>query len=334
LNVTPDTPSVIAATKCRRRHCATHWRRGWRCASWNCTRTRLRSCTARTQTDRAAIRSSDSTFWAIRFGPVGRLNRTGKLFVSFFPAVSEKAAKAMRTRLRRWKLHHRNDLPLAEIAQWTRPVLQGWVQYYGRFHRSALRGALRTLDSFIVRWAQRKYKRLRGHTKQAWDWLRRLQARQPTCLPTGSRMLRLDDRSRMNREVHVRFWEGVGVKLLCATRLSAAYANGTEARASLKIYFRFYNERPPSLRISITRRRTRCITQTWSHRCRRPRDGHDQQLSHNPDFRGCPGSGYLKKSALGAFTAVGFFSPNKNPGASAAERGRLRLVKTIDEERR
>ena len=49
----------------------------------------------------------------------------------------------------------------------------------GRFHRSALRSALRTLDQFIVRWAQRKYKRLKGHTKRAWDWLRRLQARQP-----------------------------------------------------------------------------------------------------------------------------------------------------------
>jgi hypothetical protein len=45
-------------------------------------------------------------------------------------------------------------------------------------------------------------------------------------------------------------------------------------------------------------------------------------------------SGHLKKSAPGAFTAVGFFRPKKNPGASAAERGRLRLFKTIDEERR
>jgi hypothetical protein len=59
-------------------------------------------------------------------------------------------------------------------------MLLGWIQYYGRFHRSALRSALRTLDQFIVRWAQRKYKRLKGHTKRAWDWLRGLQARQPT----------------------------------------------------------------------------------------------------------------------------------------------------------
>ena len=108
------------------------------------------------------------------------MNRNGKLFVSFAPAVSDKAAKAMRETVRRWKLHHRNDLALVDIAKWTRPVLLGWVRYYGYFHRSALQSALRTLDEFIVRWAQRKYKRLRGRTMGAWDWLRRVKARQPS----------------------------------------------------------------------------------------------------------------------------------------------------------
>ena len=41
-------------------------------------------------------------------------------------------------------------------------VLLGWVRYYGRFYPSALHRALRTVDRFLVRWAQRKYKRLRG----------------------------------------------------------------------------------------------------------------------------------------------------------------------------
>jgi RNA-directed DNA polymerase len=45
------------------------------------------------------------------------MNRAGKLFVSFSPAVSDKAAKAMREVVRRWKLHHRNDLALGNIAQ-------------------------------------------------------------------------------------------------------------------------------------------------------------------------------------------------------------------------
>ncbi|SEE72403.1 group II intron reverse transcriptase/maturase [Rhizobiales bacterium GAS191] len=118
-------------------------------------------------------------FLGFTFRPRPSMNRTGALFVSFSPAVSDKAAKAMHEVVRRWKLHHRSDLALGDIARWTRPQLLGWVQYYGRFRRSALRNALRTLDPFIVRWAQRKYKRLKGHIKRAWNWMRGLQARQP-----------------------------------------------------------------------------------------------------------------------------------------------------------
>ena len=122
-------------------------------------------------------------FLGFTFRPRKAINRKGELFVSFAPAVSEKAAKAMRTRIRRWKLHHHNDLELAEVARWARPVILGWVQYYGRFRPSALRGALRTIDHYLVRWAQRKYKKLRGRKMQAWDWLRRVQTRQPTLFP-------------------------------------------------------------------------------------------------------------------------------------------------------
>src|ERR1700676_272069 len=118
-------------------------------------------------------------FLGFTFRPRQSMNRAGKLFVSFSPAVSDKAAKAMREDVRRWKLHHRNDLDLEKSAQGARPILVGWVNYYGRFHRSALRRALRTVDPFIVRWAQRKYKRLRGHAKRAWGWLRGVKSRQP-----------------------------------------------------------------------------------------------------------------------------------------------------------
>ena len=117
-------------------------------------------------------------FLGYTFRPRSAKNRNGELFVSFAPAVSDKAAKSLRQRIRRWRLHRRNDLALEDLAQWTRPVLAGWVRYYGRFHPSVLCGALRTLDKFLVRWVQRKYRRLRGHYLQAWDWLRRVKARQ------------------------------------------------------------------------------------------------------------------------------------------------------------
>jgi group II intron reverse transcriptase/maturase len=119
-------------------------------------------------------------FLGYTFRPRPSKRRDGRLFVSFAPAISDDAATALRHRIRRWKLHLRNDLALAQLAQWTRPVLLGWVRYYGRFYPSALHRALRTVDRFLVRWAQRKYKRLRGHEMRAWDWLNGVRARQPT----------------------------------------------------------------------------------------------------------------------------------------------------------
>jgi hypothetical protein len=51
-------------------------------------------------------------------------------------------------------------------------------------------------------------------------------------------------------------------------------------------------------------------------------------------FRDTRGSRSIEISVPGAFTAVGFSGQQKNPRASAAERGRPSLFKTIDEDRR
>jgi Reverse transcriptase (RNA-dependent DNA polymerase)/Group II intron, maturase-specific domain len=59
------------------------------------------------------------------------VGRGRRRFVSFIPAVSNKAAKRMRQEVRRWGLHLRSDLELEEIANWVRPTLSGWVRYYG-----------------------------------------------------------------------------------------------------------------------------------------------------------------------------------------------------------
>ena len=118
-------------------------------------------------------------FLGYTFRPRSARNRDGKHFVSFLPAVSRLAAKRMRQRVRRWRLHQRNDLELEDIATWVRPVLTGWVRYYGRFYPSKLREELRTIDEFIVRWASRKYKRFHGHGWPAGTGCVRLRRRNP-----------------------------------------------------------------------------------------------------------------------------------------------------------
>jgi RNA-directed DNA polymerase len=107
------------------------------------------------------------------------VNRKGERFIAFVPAVSNKAAKRMRCRVRRWRLHRGSDLELEEIARKVRPVLTGWVRYYGRFYPLKLQEELRIIDAFIVRWVTRKYKRFQGHTIATWDWLRSVKRRNP-----------------------------------------------------------------------------------------------------------------------------------------------------------
>jgi group II intron reverse transcriptase/maturase len=121
-------------------------------------------------------------FLGYSFRPRGAMNRSGNMFVSFIPAVSAKATKAMQSVLRRWKMSHRGDLDLEDLVRWLEPVVRGWVNYYGRFSPSRLHRALRMVDELLVRWALRKYTGHKGHAMWAWDWLKRLKSRQPTLL--------------------------------------------------------------------------------------------------------------------------------------------------------
>ncbi len=46
----------------------------------------------------------------------------------------------------------------------------GWINYYGKFYRSALHSVFYRLDQYLVRWAMRKYKRLKNRKSKAWAW--------------------------------------------------------------------------------------------------------------------------------------------------------------------
>lgn len=106
-------------------------------------------------------------------------SRWGKFFINFSPAISNKAAKAIRQTSRKWNWPRRSDKSLEDLAQMFNPVIQGWINYYGRFYKSALYPALRCLDRRLVIWATRKYKRFRGHRRRASQWLERIARRQP-----------------------------------------------------------------------------------------------------------------------------------------------------------
>ena len=73
--------------------------------------------------------------------------------------------KGMRRTIKRWRLHLRSGSTLADLAQEINSTVRGWINYYGRFYRTELIQTLKLINHYLMRWAMRKYKRLRGHPR-------------------------------------------------------------------------------------------------------------------------------------------------------------------------
>ena len=99
--------------------------------------------------------------------------RKGKPTHNFLPAASPKALTRIRRTIRRWALHRHSDKSLAGLAETYNPYIRGWIAYYSHFYKTQLRPTLMRIDAYIVRWAGRKYKRLRNRPRGVREWLSR-----------------------------------------------------------------------------------------------------------------------------------------------------------------
>ncbi len=80
------------------------------------------------------------TFLGYEFRPRLAKSKTGHHFVSFLPAVSTDAMKAMGRVIRSWHLARRSDKSLDDLARMFNSIVQGWINYYGRFYKSRFTG--------------------------------------------------------------------------------------------------------------------------------------------------------------------------------------------------
>jgi RNA-directed DNA polymerase len=120
-------------------------------------------------------------FLGYTFQPRRAKNRWGKYFVSFLPAMSAKAAKAVRATIREWRMAStRNNQRLEDLAQLVNPVVCGWMNYYGRFYRSKCVQVLRHLNEVLAAWARRKYRKFRRRERASMNWLGRIARRDRT----------------------------------------------------------------------------------------------------------------------------------------------------------
>jgi RNA-directed DNA polymerase len=126
-----------------------------------------------------AFASTSFTFLGYTFRPRLALSRAGQHFVSFLPAASKQAITAMGREIRSWRIALRSDKTLTDLAHVVNTIVQGWINYYGRFYQSQLTPLLRRINDYLVRWACRKYKRLRRREKRARELLAQTARRSP-----------------------------------------------------------------------------------------------------------------------------------------------------------
>ena len=163
------------------------------------------------------------TFLGFTFRPrAARAKERDHVRLVYAP-ISKDALNKIGREVRSWRLHHRTRQSFSELARWVNPIARGWMQYYGAFYRSALYPLLTRINAYLMRWVRKKYRRFQGRREFQRAWQRvTTQYRgssptgngRPASPPSGDQ----GDKSRMNREIHVRFRGSRRVRPPPATR--------------------------------------------------------------------------------------------------------------------
>jgi len=119
-------------------------------------------------------------FLGYTFRPRKSKNRFGKYFINFTPAISNKAIKKIKSVMREWGWQNKTDKTLEDLANMFNRQVQGWINYYSHFYKSALIPLFQHLNQRLTRWAMKKFKNLKGHKARARAWLQEISYRQST----------------------------------------------------------------------------------------------------------------------------------------------------------
>jgi len=118
-------------------------------------------------------------FLGYTFRPRAAKNKMRDYFVSFLPAISNKAKKKIKKTIKSWRIHRITWTTFEEISKKIDPIVRGWFQYYGRFYKSEMYPSLRNIERYLVRWVRTKYKKLRDHGRLAKQFLGKVRKRSP-----------------------------------------------------------------------------------------------------------------------------------------------------------
>lgn len=105
--------------------------------------------------------------------------KDGKIRHNFIASVSKASSKNFREKIKAMEVHKKTGCKIEIIAEMINPLVRGWMNYFGKFNPSAMRGTLQCIERRIVKWAMCKYKNFRGRRCRAEKWLCTIRKREP-----------------------------------------------------------------------------------------------------------------------------------------------------------
>jgi len=123
--------------------------------------------------------NTEFDFLGYTFRKVRIKDRLGRLQMNFIASVSKKAEQMLKDKVKALEIHKRTGSMIDMIAEALNPILRGWMNYFGKFNRSAMKRALDCVQRRLIKWAMSKYKNFRGHRRRAEEWLSQVRKREP-----------------------------------------------------------------------------------------------------------------------------------------------------------
>ncbi|MCA2773576.1 MAG: group II intron reverse transcriptase/maturase [Microcystis sp. M122S2] len=119
------------------------------------------------------------TFLGYDFRRRSSRNRHGQIFTGFGPGVSAKATLAMIDKIRKSGIKNRPYLSIKTIAYMFNPIINGWINYYGKYTRSGLYKMIRYFNCTLVNYLAKKYKFYKRNKDNAVNLLIRIRKHHP-----------------------------------------------------------------------------------------------------------------------------------------------------------
>ena len=113
-------------------------------------------------------------FLGFSFQPMMTKLRKGGYFLQYGCKMSRKSKKRILKEVRELNIHRKTRSSLQDLAILLNPKIRGWINYYGKIKRNALKPVFYYLHHRIIKWILNRYKRFKRSRVLAVKWLRRI----------------------------------------------------------------------------------------------------------------------------------------------------------------